>query len=107
MSALPSDMVSQPGDVAKCQQRTLASAAGSGHSGFAIGLFNRRGVRARMPTDGGGQERDEAAKYRSDAKPSALLWPRTRWVLERVAAGYEVDAEREDQSAEQRDWWDW
>jgi hypothetical protein len=57
----------------KCQQRTLASAAGSGHSGFAIGLFNRRGVTARMPTDGGGQERDEAAKYRSDAKPSALL----------------------------------
>jgi hypothetical protein len=97
-------MVSQPGDVAKCQQRTLASAAGSGHSGFAIGLFNRRGVRARMPTDGGGQERDEAAKYRSDAKPSALLWPRTRRVLERIAAGYEVDAEREDQSAEQRDW---
>ena len=39
-------------------QRRLASAAGSGHSGFAIGLFNRRGVTARMPTDGGGQERD-------------------------------------------------
>jgi hypothetical protein len=78
----------------------LASAAGSGHSGFAITLFNRRGVTARMPADGGGQERDEA----SDVKPSAPLWPRTRTVLERIAAGYEVDAEREDQSAEQRDW---
>jgi hypothetical protein len=54
-----------------CQQRTLASAAESGHSAFAIGLFNRRGVTARMPTDVGGQERDEAAKYRRDAKPSA------------------------------------
>jgi hypothetical protein len=66
--------------------------------------INRRGVMARTPTDGGGQERDEAAKYRSDAKPNALLWPRTRTVLEWIAAGYEVDAEREDQGVEQRDW---
>jgi hypothetical protein len=34
-------------------------------------LCNRRGVRTRMPTDGGGRERDEAAKYRGDAKASA------------------------------------
>src|SRR5258705_7155071 len=40
----------------------------------------------------------------ADAKPSALVWPRTRTVLERIAAGYEVDAAREGQSAEQRDW---
>jgi hypothetical protein len=57
----------------------------------------------RMPTDGGGQERDEAAKYRSDAKASSPLWPRTLTVLERIAAGDEADEEREDQSAEQRD----
>jgi len=44
---------------------------------FAIGLFNRRGVTTRMATDGGGEERDEAAKYRSDAKASGLLWPLT------------------------------
>jgi hypothetical protein len=56
-----------------------------------------------MPTDGGGPESDEAAKYRSDAKASALLWPRTPTVLERIAAGYEADAVREDQSVEQRD----
>lgn len=72
--------------------------------GFAIGLFNRRGVTTRMPTDGGDQERKLAAMYRADAKASALLWPRTRAVLERIAAGYEADAAREDQSAEQRDW---
>jgi transcriptional regulator with XRE-family HTH domain len=72
--------------------------------GFAIGLFNRRGVTTRMPTDGGGQERSLAAIYRADAKASALLWPRTRAVLERIADGYEADAAREDQSAEQRDW---
>jgi hypothetical protein len=39
----------------------------------AIGVFNRRGVTTRMPTYCGGHERDEAAKYRSDAKASALL----------------------------------
>jgi hypothetical protein len=50
---------------------------------FAIGLFNRRGVTTRMPTDDGGYERDEATKYRSDAKASALLWPLTRTVLDR------------------------
>jgi hypothetical protein len=45
-----------------------------------LGLFNRRGVKIRMPTDGGGQKRDEAARYRGDAKASALLWPRTHGV---------------------------
>jgi hypothetical protein len=47
---------------------------------------------------------DEAAKYRPDAKASALLWPRTTTVLERIAAAQEADAEREDQSTEQKDW---
>lgn len=73
--------------------------------GFRIGLYNRRGVTTRMPNDGGGLERAEAARYRADAKASALLWPRTRALLERIAAGYEAEAEREDQSAEQRDWY--
>lgn len=72
--------------------------------GFLIGRFNRRGVTTRMPNDGGDQERDLAARYRADAKASALLWPRTRAVLEKIAKGYEADAVREDQSAEQRDW---
>jgi hypothetical protein len=57
-----------------------------------------------LPTDGGGQERDLATKYRADATASALLWPRTRAVLEQIAAGYEAEAEREDQSADQRNW---
>ena len=57
-----------------------------------------------MPTDGGGPESDEAAKYRSDAKASPLLWPLMHAVLERTAAGNEAEAEREHQSAEQRDW---
>ncbi len=72
--------------------------------GFAIGLYNRRGVTTRMPTDGGDQERDLATRYREDAKACALLWPRSSALLERIASSYEADAEREDQSAEQGDW---
>jgi hypothetical protein len=73
-------------------------------SGFVTGLYNRRGVTMRMPTDGGEQERDLAAKYRLDAKAVALSWPRTSAVLDRIAASYDQDAAREDLSAEVNDW---
>jgi transcriptional regulator with XRE-family HTH domain len=72
--------------------------------GFEIGLYNRRGVTMRMPTDGGEQERDLATKYRTDAKELAIKWPQTSAVLRRIAESYERDAEREDQNAEQGDW---
>ena len=49
------------------------------------------GRATRAPTDGGGQERYEAAKYRGDAKASALLRPRTRTVL---GSGSPLDIER-------------
>jgi hypothetical protein len=39
--------------------------------------------------------------YRSEAKTSSLLWPRTRTVLERLAAEYNANAEREDQNADE------
>jgi hypothetical protein len=48
-------------------------------------------------------DRQEAGWLFGSNPPCGLLWPRTRTVLERIAAGYEVDTEREDQSAEQRD----
>jgi len=72
--------------------------------GFKIGLYNRRGVTVRLPTDGGEQERALAAQYHADALACALTWPRTQAVLERIAEGYEHDATHEDQGAEQRDW---
>lgn len=73
-------------------------------NGFQVGLFNRRGVTVRLPTDGGEQERALAEQYREDAAASAFTWPRTRALLERIAESYERDAQWEDQHAEQRDW---
>lgn len=72
--------------------------------GFIIGLSNRRGVTVRLPTDGGEQERELAELYRADALASALTWPRSRAVLERIAEGYDAHAKWEDEHAEQRDW---
>jgi hypothetical protein len=72
--------------------------------GFEVGVYNRRGVTVRMPQDGGGQERALAERYRRDAKALRFDWPRTAACLDRIATTYEVDANREDLSAEQRDW---
>jgi hypothetical protein len=72
--------------------------------GFEVGVYNRRGVTVRMPQDGGGQERALAERYRHDAKALRFDWPRTAACVDRIATIYEVDASREDLSAEQRDW---
>lgn len=80
-----------------CRSRDL-------EDGLLIGVSNRRGVTVRLPTDGGEQERDLAARYRADALACALTWPRTRAVLERIAESYDAHAKWEDEHAEQRDW---
>ena len=72
--------------------------------GFEIGVYNRRGVTVRMPHDGGELERALAARYRADAEILRFDWPRTAGCLDRIASTYEVDAKREDLSADQRDW---
>jgi transcriptional regulator with XRE-family HTH domain len=88
------------------QVRDVIEEAKSGEleTGILIGLINRRGVTVRMPDDGGGQERALAARYRKDAKATALDWPRTAALLERIARSYEEDARREDEAAERRQW---
>lgn len=73
-------------------------------TGFEIGLYNRRGVTIRAPTDGGEQERDLADVYRRDAREIAITWPRTSRVLQRIAESYGHDAQREDASADINDW---
>jgi hypothetical protein len=72
--------------------------------GFQVGVYNRRGVTVRMPHDGGAQERDLAERYRRDAEALRFDWPRTAACLDRIATTYKVDADRQDMSAEQRDW---
>lgn len=70
--------------------------------GFELGVYNRRGLTVRMPHDGGGQERALAERYRRDAEALRFDWLRTAAC--HIANIYEADANREDVSAEQRDW---
>ena len=51
---------------------------------------------------GGDQERELAAKYRSWAELLDFEFPYVSSVLERVAAGYDDDARREDSHADVR-----
>ncbi len=68
--------------------------------GFHIGVNNARGVHWRG--EGGDQERELAAKYRSWAQQLDFEFPYVSSVLERVAAGYDHDAKREDSRANVR-----
>ncbi len=72
--------------------------------GLEVGVYKRRGATVRMPHDGGAQERALSERYRHDAKALRFDWPRMAACLERIATTYEVDANRQDLSAEQRDW---
>lgn len=73
-------------------------------NGFAVGLYNRRGVTTRAMGEGGQQERELAAKYRADARASEIDWPRTSAVLNKIADSYEADAKRHDEDAERLEW---
>lgn len=70
--------------------------------GFQIGIHNSRGVVIRSAMDGGDLERREAAKYRRWADQCDIDWPRTATSLRNVADGYELDAQREDARAAER-----
>jgi hypothetical protein len=68
-------------------------------NGFCVGVFNRRGMFSKSPTEGGAQERALAKKYQEFAEASKIEWPRTAAALRRVAQSYEQDARREDVEA--------
>ena len=59
--------------------------------GFNIGVVNSRGA-AGWVGEGGAQERDLAAKYRSWARRCAIDYPHVGTVIESIAASYEEDA---------------
>ena len=67
--------------------------------GIEIERFNMRGVHWRGIGEGGGQERALAATYRSWARQTSSS--RTTDLLERIALGWDADANREDIRAEQ------
>ncbi len=60
-------------------------------SGFHTGVINNRGVHSRAVGDGGGQERDLAARYRAFAAPLQGSHPQTAAVLESIAKSYDAD----------------
>jgi transcriptional regulator with XRE-family HTH domain len=73
-------------------------------SGLSVGRLNRRGATSRLVGDGGQQERDLVKQYRDFSAATALEWPRTSAVLERIARSYEEDARRHDEDAERWEW---
>ena len=64
--------------------------------GFEVGMYNARGVVSRGLDEGGAQERELAARYRAWAGRLAFEYPYVANVLERIAKGYDREAERED-----------
>jgi len=69
--------------------------------GIQTERFNMRGVTTRGMYDGGDQERALVEEYQGYARASHR-WPRTADMLERLAAGWKRDADREDLEARQR-----
>jgi hypothetical protein len=65
-------------------------------SGFSVGIYIKRGMYSKTPTEGGAQERKYAKRYLEFAEASKIEWPRTAAALRRVAQSYEEDARRED-----------
>ena len=68
--------------------------------GFCIGVSNARGVHWRG--EGGDQERELAAKYRSWAQQLDFEYPYVSSVLERIAASYDHDAKWQDSESNVR-----
>lgn len=64
---------------------------------MAIGLYNQRGAHWRDV--GGRQERELATKYRGWSVQTAVEWPFTARLLERIAKSYDHDAEWHDTDA--------
>lgn len=68
--------------------------------GFAIECFNKRGVYRKDINEGGGQEREFAARYKGWAD-ATLMYPRTSAMLMVVSDDWAGRAEHEDVRAEQ------
>ena len=72
------------------------------HSGFRTGVREAHGFISRFSYEGGGSERDLAAKYRERAEVWMIEFPFVSKILRSIADSYDKDAEREDQHARLR-----
>jgi len=70
--------------------------------GFRTGCCNKRGITSRSPFDGGGQERELADYYRSQAIALHNTYPYLAGALEGLAKSYENDGLRHDLDAKLR-----
>jgi hypothetical protein len=70
--------------------------------GFSSGVFNARGITSRGVFDGGGQERELAARYRSDATSLQVSHPKVSHMLLCLARDYERFGRSEDDEAQLR-----
>lgn len=70
-------------------------------SGFQVGVLNSRGT-VTAAAEGGGKERELAARYRAWAEPLAFEFPFVSQVLERVATSYDQQATHWDSEAARR-----
>jgi hypothetical protein len=73
-------------------------------AGIQTGVYNKRGVTTRSPTDGGAQEREIAARYRDWSEKTRLEFPHTSAVLAKIAETYEWDAKHHDDDADMQQW---
>ncbi len=73
-------------------------------SGIQVGVYNKRGVTTRLPTDGGTLERDEAKRYREWSEKTRLEFPRTSAMLSGIADSYDADAKYQDDRADMLQW---
>jgi hypothetical protein len=69
-------------------------------SGMSMQVFNSRGVTTRGLEDGGSQEKALAEQYRENSAKIADASTRAAALLRRLAARYDADARREEESAE-------
>lgn len=72
--------------------------------GIQTGVYNKRGVTTRLPTDGGAQEREIAARYREWSEKTRLEFPHTGMMLAQIAETYERDAKYHDDDADIQQW---
>jgi hypothetical protein len=77
-----------------------ATASDQLERGFSIECFNKRGVYGKGINEGGGQERQFAARYKSWAD-ATLMYPRTSAMLVAISDDWTRQAEHDDVNAEQ------